>query len=87
MFAKDSALSDQLPRIEKEAGKITELLAMTYPLLKQYVDQSDHAEGRYRFAHGDVGPSHSRSGLADHPEHQRLVRTPGGVGRYPQRSP
>ena len=57
LFVQDSGLSDQLPRIEKEATKITELLSMTYPLLKQYVDQSDHAEGRYRFAYGDVGES------------------------------
>ena len=55
IFAQDSGLSEQLPRIDKEAKKITELLSMTYPLLKQYVDQSEHAEGRYRFAHGDVG--------------------------------
>ena len=55
VFAQDSGLSEQLPRIEKEAQKITELLSMTYPLLKQYVDQSEHAEGRYRFAYGDVG--------------------------------
>ena len=55
LFAKDTALSEQLPRIEREAGKLTELVSMAYPLLKEHLDLSDHAEGRYRFAHGDVG--------------------------------
>jgi ATP-dependent DNA helicase DinG len=55
LFDKDTALSEQLPRIEREAGKLTELVSMAYPLLKEYLDLSDHAEGRYRFAHGDVG--------------------------------
>jgi ATP-dependent DNA helicase DinG len=55
LFEKDTALSEQLPRIEREAGKLTELVSMAYPLLKEHLDLSDHAEGRYRFAHGDVG--------------------------------
>ena len=55
IFEKDTSLADQLPRIEREANKITELLSMAYPLLKEQLDLSDHAEGRYRFAHGDVG--------------------------------
>ncbi|MDG1311403.1 MAG: ATP-dependent DNA helicase DinG [Porticoccaceae bacterium] len=75
VFAKDTGLSEQLPRIEKEAGKITELLSMSYPLLKQYVDQSDHAEGRYRFAHGDVGEA--IRDLAS----QITLRTSGWLGR------
>ena len=55
MFEKDTALAEQLPRIEREAGKLTELISMAYPLLKEHLDLSEHAEGRYRFAHGDVG--------------------------------
>ncbi|MBT5797735.1 MAG: ATP-dependent DNA helicase DinG, partial [Porticoccaceae bacterium] len=55
IFAKDTALAEQLPRIEKEAAKITELLSMAYPLLKEQMDKADDYEGIYRFSHGDVG--------------------------------
>ena len=55
IFAKDTALVEQLPRIEKEAAKITELLSMAYPLLKDQLDKSDDYEGICRFTHGDVG--------------------------------
>jgi ATP-dependent DNA helicase DinG len=55
LFSKDTALTEQLPRIEREAGKIAELLSSAYPLLQEHLDQSEHSEGRYRFSHGDVG--------------------------------
>lgn len=56
LFEKDKALADQLPRIEREAGKIAELLTLVYPLLQQALDSTDYPEdGRYRYAHGDVG--------------------------------
>jgi ATP-dependent DNA helicase DinG len=55
LFSKDTALTEQLPRIEREAGKIAELLSSAYPLLQEFLDQSEHSEGRYRFSHGDVG--------------------------------
>ena len=55
LFSKDTALTEQLPRIEREGGKIAELLSSAYPLLQEFLDQSEHSEGRYRFSHGDVG--------------------------------
>lgn len=56
LFGKDSALTEQLPRIEKEAGNIIELLNIAYPLLQQSLESADYPEdGRYRYAHGDVG--------------------------------
>ena len=56
LFAKDLALAEQLPRIERDAGKISELLNFAYPLLQQSLESAEQpAEGRYRFAHGDVG--------------------------------
>ena len=55
IFAKDTGLIEQLPRIEREASKISELLSIAYPLLKEQLDTSDDYEGRFRFAHGDVG--------------------------------
>ena len=56
LFEKDSALTEQLPRIEKEAGNIIELLNIAYPLLQQSLESADYPEdGRYRYAHGDVG--------------------------------
>lgn len=55
IFAKDTGLVEQLPRIEREAGKISELLSIAYPLLKEQLDSSDDYEGRFRFEHGDVG--------------------------------
>ena len=56
LFEKDSALTEQLPRIEKEAANIIELLNLAYPLLQQSLESADYPEdGRYRYAHGDVG--------------------------------
>jgi ATP-dependent DNA helicase DinG len=57
IFIKDTALIEQLPRIEREAAKISDLLSIAYPLLKRELDSSDDDEGRFRFAHGDVGES------------------------------
>jgi len=55
IFSKDTALAEQLPRIEKEAAKISELLAIAYPLMKDHLDKAEDYEGQFRFAHGDVG--------------------------------
>lgn len=55
IFAKDKALVQQLPRIEKESKKISDLLAIAYPLMKEYLDKSDEFADGFRFPHGDVG--------------------------------
>ena len=55
VFSKDLSLSEQLPRIEREAGALSELLSLSYPLLKERIDTAQDDEQRFRFAHGDVG--------------------------------
>ena len=58
LFEKDTALSEQLPRIESQAGQIIELLNIAFPLFQQSLESADYPEdGRYRYAHGDVGPA------------------------------
>lgn len=58
LFEKDTALTEQLHRIEKQAGKIIELLSLAFPLLQQSLESADYPEdGRFRYAHGDVGPA------------------------------
>jgi len=76
LFEKDSALTEQLPRIEKEAGQIAELLSFAYPLLQQSLESADYPEdGRYRYAHGDVG-----AGIRDIAK-QIAHKTSGWLGR------
>jgi ATP-dependent DNA helicase DinG len=76
LFEKDSALTEQLPRIEKEAGNIIELLSVAYPLLQQSLESADYPEdGRYRYAHGDVG-----AGIRDIAK-QLAHKTSGWLGR------
>ena len=76
LFEKDSALTEQLPRIEKEAGNIIELLSLAYPLLLQHLESADYPEdGRYRYAHGDVG-----AGIRDIAK-QIAHKTSGWLGR------
>jgi ATP-dependent DNA helicase DinG len=55
VFSKDSSLSEQLPIIEREASALSDLLSMSYPLLKERIDGVQDDEQRFRFAHGDVG--------------------------------
>ena len=45
IFSKDTALAEQLPRIEKEAAKISELLTIAYPLMKDHLDKAEDYEG------------------------------------------
>ncbi len=55
IFADDSSLVEQLPRIQAGAEALTELFTTLYPLCKTYLDGSESGEDGYRFAHGDVG--------------------------------
>ena len=75
IFSKDTALAEQLPRIEKEAAKISELLTIAYPLMKDHLDKAEDYEGQFRFAHGDVGAA-IRDIAA-----QITLHTSGWVGR------
>jgi ATP-dependent DNA helicase DinG len=76
LFEKDSALTEQLPRIEKEASGIIQLLSLAYPLLQQNLESADYPEdGRYRYAHGDVG-----AGIRDIAK-QIAHKTSGWLGR------
>jgi ATP-dependent DNA helicase DinG len=55
LFEKDSAICQLLPRLDKGANEIAQLLSTAYPLFKQYFDASEDVQERYRFPHGDVG--------------------------------
>lgn len=55
LFAKDKTVADQLPRIESEAKRLFDLLAMAYPVMKDYIDRSEELDSSFRFTHGDVG--------------------------------
>jgi ATP-dependent DNA helicase DinG len=55
LFEKDKTLTEQFPRIENEAQKLSELLAIAYPLMKEYIDGSEEFDSSFRFPHGDVG--------------------------------
>ena len=55
LFAKDKTLAEQLPKIESEAGNLCDLLAMAYPVMKDYIDRSEEFDSSFRFSHGDVG--------------------------------
>ncbi len=76
LFEKDTALAEQLPRIEREATKIIELLNFAYPMLQQALESADYPEdGRYRYANGDIG-----EGLRDIAS-QLAKQTSGWLGR------
>ena len=55
LFEKDKSVSELLPRVEKGAAQITELISMARPLFQQYFDNIPDSSERYRFPHGDVG--------------------------------
>ena len=55
LFEKDSAICQLLPRIDKGANQIAELISTAYPLFKQYFDDIEDMQERYRFPHGNVG--------------------------------
>ena len=55
LFEKDTAISELLPRIDKGASEIADLISVAYPLFKQYFDNASEAVERYRFPMGDVG--------------------------------
>jgi len=55
LFGKDTAIAELLPRIDSGAAEIMQLLSVSYPLFKGYLDGSENEQERYRFPHGDVG--------------------------------
>jgi ATP-dependent DNA helicase DinG len=55
LFEKETTISEMLPRIERGANEILELLTVAYPLCKEYLDNLEDDRQLYRFPQGDVG--------------------------------
>ena len=55
LFEKDTAVTGMLPRIENGAKEVLDLLTVSYPLFKNYLDNVEDERQLYRFPQGDVG--------------------------------
>jgi ATP-dependent DNA helicase DinG len=55
VFEKETTITEMLPRIEKGAKEVMDLLTVSYPRFKAYLDNVEDERQLYRFPQGDIG--------------------------------